>query len=300
MPLIVIFPTFKSGTFRCHAKLHSSLQGIIMNITPQSTLSSTEMPVILILGPHDPSGRQGIQAAIETIAGLGGHCVSVITALCLSGSDQTESVPIASHIIIQQARSILEDMPVAAIMVSHGGSISNVEAIHSILEDYPHIPVTCSADFQYRDSSLPESSEYSEALVELIISKCQLLVCDEAYSSAMSGSATVSEETIHPLVACGSEYLLVCKYNTSKRQLEYTHYSEQTVLATFSLPTECSGLCTAALGEMISAGTACFLGHGSSIRTAVSESLKFAEQAATQARRIGFGARIPNRFFWIK
>ncbi len=271
-----------------------------MNTTPTPTLSSTNTPVILILGPHDPSGRQGVQAAIETVSGLGGHCVSVITALCMSGNAHAESIPIASHLIIQQARSILEDMPVAAIIVSYAASIANVEAIHSILEDYPHIPVTCSADFQYHDSSLQESGEYAQALVELIVSKCQLLVCDEAYSSDMSGSATVSEGVIHPLASCGSEYLLVSKYNTKKRRLEYTHYGDQTVLATFAWQTECSGLCTAALGEMISAGTAGFLGHGSSISTAVSESLKFAEQAAAQAQRIGFGAMIPNRFFWIK
>ena len=46
----------------------------------------------------------------------------------------------ATH-VITQARAVLEDMPVAAFKIGMLGSVENVEAIHSILQDYPHIPL---------------------------------------------------------------------------------------------------------------------------------------------------------------
>ena len=183
-------------------------------------------PVILAFAPHDPAGRCGLQAIAETVAGLGGHCASGVTGLCASGHiNEPELVPVDSTLVIQQARSILEDMPVAAIDISYAGSVGNLEAIHSILIDYPHIPVVCSAALQYWDNNTQVAAEYPRALAELILPQCMLLVCNNNNTAALTQNAPVAEDLIHRLFVSNCQHLLSYQCNQSSRSFEYILYN---------------------------------------------------------------------------
>ena len=258
-------------------------------------------PVILAFATHDPAGRCGLQAIAETIAGLGGHCASVVTGLCASGHvNEYELMPVDSRLVIQQARSILEDMPVAAIDVSYAGSVGNLEAIHSIFVDYPQIPVVCSAALQYCDNSATVAAEYPRALAELILPLSTLLVCNNDHTAALTQNAPLAEDLIHRLFVSNCQHLLSYQCNQSSRSFEYILYSEETVLETFNWQAGCCQPQDAAIEDMLAAGIATYLGHGSGIVTASTEGIKFASQAAASAQRIGFESPIPNRFFWAK
>ena len=52
-----------------------------------------------------------------------------------------DGVPMTTGTIEDQTRAVLEDMPVSCFKIGMIGSAENVEAIHSILIDYPDIPV---------------------------------------------------------------------------------------------------------------------------------------------------------------
>jgi hydroxymethylpyrimidine/phosphomethylpyrimidine kinase len=43
--------------------------------------------------------------------------------------------------VSEQARAVLEDMPVQAFKLGVLGSVENIEVIAEIISDYPHIPV---------------------------------------------------------------------------------------------------------------------------------------------------------------
>ena len=100
------------------------------------------IPVVLTLSGSDPSGGAGIQADIESLASHGCHCAPVITVITVQDTQDVKSyAPLDGTLIMEQARAVLEDMPVAAIKIGLLGSTDAVEAIHGVLQDYPDIPV---------------------------------------------------------------------------------------------------------------------------------------------------------------
>ena len=73
---------------------------------------------------------------------MGCHAAPVVTALTIQDTRQVISyTPVDTSILIAQARAVLEDIPVAAIKIGMVGDVAVIEAIHTLLTDYPDIPV---------------------------------------------------------------------------------------------------------------------------------------------------------------
>src|SRR3990167_11533764 len=83
---------------------------------PNSPLANP--PIVLVLAGHDPSGGAGIQADIETLTSLGCHPGTVITALTAQDTQNVKDFqPVPATFLVEQARAVLEDMPVAAFKI---------------------------------------------------------------------------------------------------------------------------------------------------------------------------------------
>src|SRR5512139_1462043 len=99
-------------------------------------------PIVMTFAATDPSGGAGIQADILTIASMGCHPLSVVTAITVQDSSGVDDVqPVDAEWVIDQARAVLEDMPVAAFKIGLLGSVDNISAIAEVISDYPDIPL---------------------------------------------------------------------------------------------------------------------------------------------------------------
>src|SRR5690349_22131212 len=99
-------------------------------------------PIVLAFAASDPSGGAGIQADLVTLSSMGCHPLSVITALTVQDTIGVEGVlAIDSDWVADQARALLEDMPVDAFKVGVLGSVENIAAIAEIVSDYPDVPL---------------------------------------------------------------------------------------------------------------------------------------------------------------
>ncbi|MCH2219781.1 MAG: bifunctional hydroxymethylpyrimidine kinase/phosphomethylpyrimidine kinase, partial [Dechloromonas sp.] len=99
-------------------------------------------PQVLVFAASDPSSGAGIQADLLTLASLGCHPLTALTAITVQDTVGVQSVQaLSAEIVEQQARTILEDMPVAAFKVGVLGSVENVLAVAEIVSDYPDIPL---------------------------------------------------------------------------------------------------------------------------------------------------------------
>src|ERR1700690_3885492 len=95
-------------------------------------------PVVLTFAASDPTGGAGLQADILTLASMGCHPLSVVTALTVQDTRGVDDLlAIDSDWVVDQARKLLEDMPVAAFKLGVLGSIENITAIAEIISDYP-------------------------------------------------------------------------------------------------------------------------------------------------------------------
>ena len=99
-------------------------------------------PIVLTFAATDPSGGAGIQADVLTIASMGCHPLSVVTAITVQDTSGVEDVQaVDADWVVDQARSVLEDMPVAAFKIGLLGSVENIAAIAEVISDYPDVPL---------------------------------------------------------------------------------------------------------------------------------------------------------------
>ena len=81
-------------------------------------------PIVLAFAGTDPTGGAGIQADLLTLSSMGCHALSVITAITVQDTAGVEDVQaIDPDWVSDQARLVLEDMPVAAFKIGLIGSI---------------------------------------------------------------------------------------------------------------------------------------------------------------------------------
>lgn len=88
------------------------------------------IPIVLCLSGHDPTGGAGIQADIETIAGIGGHCCPVLscaTAQTTCGVNRV--VPLPVDLILEQCSQIITEFDVAAIKLGLLPTADLIEAL---------------------------------------------------------------------------------------------------------------------------------------------------------------------------
>jgi len=110
-----------------------------MNTTPATPPCP---PLVLVFAASDPSSGAGIQADLLTLASLGCHPLTALTAITVQDTVGVQSVQaLGAELVEQQARAILEDMPVAAFKIGVLGSVENVLAVAEIVSDYPEIPL---------------------------------------------------------------------------------------------------------------------------------------------------------------
>src|SRR5712692_7084118 len=87
-------------------------------------------PMVLTFAASDPTGGAGLQADLLTIAALGCHPLSVVTALTVQDTRGVERVmPMQPAWISEQALRVLGDIPVAAFKAGVLASAQNTRAV---------------------------------------------------------------------------------------------------------------------------------------------------------------------------
>lgn len=265
---------------------------------PNQTSFAQTTPVVLCFSSHDPTGGAGIQADIETAASLGCHCAPVITAIAVR--DTCEYKDMASTdtmLLIEQARAVLEDIPVAAIKIGLTGSVANIEAIHSILIDYPEIPVVVDPVAQVGSVPQTNSTELYRAISALLLPLATVATPSFFEAHELAHEADNTDACAHEILESGCHYVLISDNIGRGQTLCNNLYGDHRLIKRYEWPrihTACHGS-----GATLASSIAAYLAHGLSILDAVEQGQKFTWQSLSQARRLGMGKYIPNRFHWL-
>jgi hydroxymethylpyrimidine/phosphomethylpyrimidine kinase len=87
-------------------------------------------PIALTIAGSDSGGGAGVQADLKTIAALGVHGASAVTALTAQNTRGVRSIHVAPPAIVRaQIEAVLEDFDVAAIKIGMLGSAEVVETV---------------------------------------------------------------------------------------------------------------------------------------------------------------------------
>lgn len=260
-------------------------------------------PLVLVFAASDPTGGAGIQADIMTISSMGCHPLTVITGLTVQDTVGVEEVlPVDADFVIEQARTVLEDMPVQAFKLGVLGSVENIEVIAEIISDYPHIPVIVDPIVASGRGDELASELMLATLREFIIPQATLITPntmearrlvasygDDGEERSMADCATM-------LLEMGAEYVLITGSHANTPQVVNTLYGAKGVLRADPwerLPGSYHGS-----GCTLASAAAAALAHGLDMSSAVFEAQGFTWQTLSAAFRPGMGQYIPDRFFW--
>ena len=95
---------------------------------------STNPPVVLTFAAADPTGGGGLQGDVLTIAAFGAHPLSVITGFAVQDTSRIEGISATDgDWVADQARALLEDMPVQSFKIGQIVSVENVAEIADVL-----------------------------------------------------------------------------------------------------------------------------------------------------------------------
>jgi len=262
-------------------------------------------PLILTFGAADPVGAIGIQADLASFAAMGCHGLSVLTSILIGDTARIEDVQVVdADWVADQARVVLEDMPVAAFKVGALGSIENVSVIAEIVSDYPDVPLILDPFISAMPDQGQEGEDMLLAIRELLVPQTTLLLASavELARFAETWREPSSEDTLAVdamrIIDMGCEYLFVTGTPSDVHDVANTLFDESGLVRRDTwqrLPGSFSGA-----GSTLSATIAAMLANGVDAPEAVFEAQEFTHAALANAHRLGMGKLTPDRYFWAK
>ncbi|ROR98800.1 hydroxymethylpyrimidine/phosphomethylpyrimidine kinase [Sinobacterium caligoides] len=253
-------------------------------------------PVVLSFSHLDPCGASGIQADIETLSSLGVHCAPICTSLSAQDTLSIHhSTPMAATLIIEQARAILEDMPVKAFKLGWLGNSNNIEAIHTILTDYPHIPVVFDPCLKLGE---PEDDHFIQAIQALLLPQCDIVILNTVEAHLLAPEADNLRACASEIHSYDCEHSLITGCQNTANKIASHLYDVHGLLKQYQQQRIKKPFCGA--GSTLSASITAYLSHDFSLLEAVQQAHKYTWESLNHGRRIGMGQLLPNRLYWAE
>ena len=267
--------------------------------------SQLSPPIVLSFAASDPTGGAGLQADLMTLASMGCHPLSVLTALTVQDSAGVDSVlPMDAEWVEDQARTLLEDMPVAAFKIGLLGSVENIAVIAEILSDYPDVPLVLDPVLASGRGDQLVDEEMISALRELLLPQTTVLTPNSLEARRLAddedddGGDPSLIDCARRLIVCGCEYVLVTGTHENTQQVVNSLYGEHGLVRSDAwerLPGSYHGS-----GCTLASAIAANLANGLSVEDAVRDAQDYTWQALAAGFRPGMGQYIPDRFFWAR
>ena len=255
-------------------------------------------PVVMCFSGFDPTGGAGMSADIETLSSQGCQPVGAITALTVQDScDVMAMDPVDPQLIVQQARAVLEDMPINGFKLGLLGSEENISAIHSLLIDYPDVPVVFDPVLSAGGSGHSLVDEVMlDAMLSMIVPQSSIMTPNTKEILRLSPEADTVSAAAMCLLEMGAEYVLVTGADEKTERVQNTLFGENKVIENYEwprLPNSYHGS-----GCTLAACLTGLLAQGMNVEDACMAAQEFTWNSLKEGCRIGMGQYHPNRMYW--
>ena len=261
---------------------------------------------VISFNASDPSGAGGLAGDVATIAAMGAHALPVVTAIVMRDTAEVfDHHEIDDDAVVEQARTILEDVTISGWKVGFLGNAETVAAVAEVLSDYADVPLVAylpGLSWLEEDQLQP----YLDAFRELILPATEVLVGNhktlqdfllpdwdsERPPSARELAVAAGEH--------GTRYVLVTGVMLASKGHE--QYIDNVLASPQGALTgekfERFDTAFVGAGDTLAAALAALLASGSELQAAVGEALAFLDQSLDAGFRPGMGNVVPDRFFW--
>ncbi len=259
--------------------------------------STSKLPIVLSIAGHDPTGGAGVQADIEALVSVGCHPVTAVTCLTVQDTRNVmQLMPVAEEFVQAQIRAVLEDMPVAAIKIGLIGSAEMAEAIHSVLTDYPKLPVVLDPILRAGGGAALAGDGVVEAIRDGLLACTTVITPNSLEARRLAPAADNLDACAMALLEMGADYTLITGAHEPERQVVNRLYGGNRVLETYvweRLPADYHGS-----GCTLAAAIAGLLAQGSEPTSAIEQAQRYTWRSLDHGYRLGMGQQLPNRLFW--
>ena len=259
-------------------------------------------PCVMSFNANDPSGAGGIGGDVATLSAMGAHALPVVTAILVRDTAEVfDHSDLDEDIIVEQARTILEDTSISAWKVGFLGSAEAVSVVAEVLSDYPDVPLVA---YMPSLSWMEESAHYAyhEAFRQLVLPQAEVLVgnhktltdfllpdWDADRPASPRELATAASEH-------GTRFVLVTGVQLPDHFVDNVLASPEGAIIGEKFERFETAFIGA--GDTLSAALAAMLANGAELHSAASEALVFLDQSLDAGFRPGMGSVVPDRFFW--
>lgn len=262
-------------------------------------------PVVLVFAATDPSSGAGLQADILTVSSMGCHPLSVVTAVTVQDTSGVDDMlPIDAEWVADQARAVLEDIPVHAFKIGLLGSVENVTAIAEVISDYPDIPLVLDPVLASGRGDALASEDMRDAMRELLLPQTTILTPNSIEARRLIQDEENEEgnpdlaECARMLTQSGCEYVLVTGTHEHTPKVVNSLYGNRGLIRSDSWP-RLQGIYHGS-GCTLASAIAALLANGLPIEAAVHEAQEYTWQTLQYGFRPGMGQHIPDRLFWAR
>ena len=258
----------------------------------------------MVFNASDPSGAAGLTADITTIASVGGHPVAIVTGAYIRDTSEIfDHYSFDDEAVTEQARAVLEDLPVQAIKIGFVGSPENISAIAELTCDYAEVPViSYMPNLSWWQDSLTD--QYLDAFRELLLPQTTVLVGNHStlwrwllpdWNHAHSPSA---RDLAAAAAEMGTPYTLVTGMALPEQFVENVLASPLAILGSGKF--ELFDATFTGAGDTLTAALTALIACGNDLGESCSEALSYLDRCLDGGFRPGMGHVVPDRMFWAE
>lgn len=259
---------------------------------------------VLVFNANDPSGAAGLSADVNAIASVGAHALPIVTGVYARDTAEIfDHFSLDEDAVAEQARAVLEDVPVQVIKVGFAGSPENLSAVAGIAADYADIPlIAYMPDLSWWEEV--QIDLYLDAFKELILPQTTVLVGNHStlwrwllpdWNTDRSPGA---RDIARAANAFGVPYTLVTSIPLPDQFIDNVLASAQAVLGNEKF--ERFEAVFSGAGDTLSAALAALLASGDDLSEAFTEALSYLDRCLAGGFRPGMGNVVPDRLFWAQ
>jgi hydroxymethylpyrimidine/phosphomethylpyrimidine kinase len=262
-------------------------------------------PTVLSFAASDSTGGAGIQADILTLASMGCHPLTVITAITVQDTAGVDDVmALDPEWVADQARAVLEDMPVHVFKIGLLGSVEIITAIAEVVSDYPNIPLVLDPVLASGRGDELASEEMVAAMRELLLPQATIITPNSIEARRLAQDDEDDDDIPHlsqcadRLLHMGCEYVLITGTHENTSQVVNHLYGTGGVVRTDSWDRLAGSYHGS--GCTLASAIAAALANGLPIAEGVYEAQEYTWQSLKAGFRPGMGQHLPDRLFWAR
>lgn len=261
-------------------------------------------PLVLVFAASDPSCGAGIQADLLTLASLGCHPLTALTALTVQDTVGVESVhPVDPDLLERQARALLEDMPVAAFKIGVLGSVENVTRIAEIVSDYPDVPLVLDPVLSSGRGDALADEEMISAIQELLLPQTTILTPNFPEARRLveeddDEGEPDADYCARRLIEWGAQFVLITGTHDNTPQVINSLYGESGLIRRDRWERLAGSFHGS--GCTLASAVAARLASGAEIEEAVRDAQEYTWHTLASGFPAGMGQFIPDRLFWAR